>query len=77
MISQPSIYSGYVRFNEQLYKGDHAPVVEESLFRKVQTVRRDRSHGSTKLKRVFFAQGFDSLLCVRLLDDPALHAKEK
>jgi site-specific DNA recombinase len=51
------IYSGYVRFNEQLYKGDHAPIVKESLFQKVQSVRRDRSHGSAKLKRVFLLKG--------------------
>ena len=51
------IYSGYVRFNEQLYKGDHAPIVEESLFNKVQSVRRDRSHSTTTLKRVFLLKG--------------------
>ena len=51
------IYSGHVRFNEQLYKGDHAPIVEESLFNKVQSVRRDRSHTVTKQKRVFLLKG--------------------
>jgi site-specific DNA recombinase len=51
------LYSGYIRFNEQLYKGDHAAIVQESLFQKVQSVRRDRSHGSSKLKRVFLLKG--------------------
>jgi site-specific DNA recombinase len=51
------IYSGYVRFNEQLYKGDHAAIVEENLFQKVQSVRRDRSHSTTTLKRVFLLKG--------------------
>jgi site-specific DNA recombinase len=51
------IYSGYVRFNEQLYKGEHAAIVEESVFNKVQSVRRDRSHCTTTLKRVFLLKG--------------------
>ena len=51
------IYSGYVRFNDQLYKGDHATIVEASLFQKVQSVRRDRSHSLTTLKRVFLLKG--------------------
>jgi Recombinase/Recombinase zinc beta ribbon domain len=51
------IYSGYIRFNEQLYKGEHAAIVDENLFQKVQSVRRDRSHGSTKLNRVFLLKG--------------------
>jgi site-specific DNA recombinase len=51
------IYSGYVRFNEQIYKGEHAAIVEESLFQKVQSVRRDRSHSTTTLKRVFLLKG--------------------
>jgi site-specific DNA recombinase len=51
------LYSGYIRFNEELYKGDHAAIVEDCLFRKVQSVRRDRTHGSSKLKRVFLLKG--------------------
>jgi site-specific DNA recombinase len=51
------IYSGYIRFNGQLYKGDHAAIVGETLFQKVLSVRRDRSHGSTKLNRVFLLKG--------------------
>ena len=51
------VYIGNIRFNEQVYKGDHAPIVEETVFRKVQSVRRDRSHGSSKLKRVFLLKG--------------------
>ncbi len=56
MLRNP-LYSGYIRFNEQLYKGAHAAIVEESLFQKVQSVRRDRSHGSSKLNRVFVLKG--------------------
>jgi site-specific DNA recombinase len=51
------IYTGHVRFNEELYKGDHAAILEEGLFRKVQSLRRDRSHGPSKLARVFLLKG--------------------
>jgi site-specific DNA recombinase len=51
------LYSGFIRFNEQLYKGDHAAIVEEGLFQKVQSIRRDRSHGTSKLRRVFLLKG--------------------
>jgi site-specific DNA recombinase len=51
------IYAGYVRFNEQQFKGDHAAIVEEGLFQKVQSVRRDRSHGSSRVRRVFLLKG--------------------
>jgi site-specific DNA recombinase len=51
------LYSGYICFNEQRYKGDHAAIVDEGLFRRVQAVRRDRSHSSSKLNRVFLLKG--------------------
>jgi site-specific DNA recombinase len=51
------IYCGRIRFNEQQFEGAHEALVEESLFRKVQSVRRDRSHGATKLKREFVLKG--------------------
>jgi site-specific DNA recombinase len=51
------VYAGHVRFNEQLYKGDHAPIVREALFEKVQAVRRDRSHPTNRLSRVFLLKG--------------------
>ena len=51
------VYCGRIRFNEQQFEGAHEALVEESLFRKVQSVRRDRSHGATKLKRVFLLRG--------------------
>lgn len=51
------IYVGRIRFNDQLYKGDHAAIVEESLFQKVQSVRRERGHGSSRLNRVFLLKG--------------------
>jgi site-specific DNA recombinase len=51
------LYSGFIRFNDQLYKGDHASIVDEILFQRVQSVRRDRSHGSSMLRRVFLLKG--------------------
>ncbi len=51
------IYCGLVRFNEERFKGEHEALIEENLFNKVQSVRRDRSHGATKLSRVFLLKG--------------------
>ena len=51
------LYSGFIRFNEQRYKGEHAADRARSLFNKAQSVRRDRSHGSSTLKRVFLLKG--------------------
>ena len=51
------IYSGLIRFNEQRFKGEHEAVIEESLFEKVQSLRRERSHSSTKQSRVFLLKG--------------------
>jgi hypothetical protein len=38
---------------EQHLKGEHEALIEEGLFSKVQSVRRNRGHSSTKLSRVF------------------------
>jgi site-specific DNA recombinase len=51
------IYRGLIRFNEQRFKGDHKALIGEALFDKVQSMRRDRSHSSTKLSRVFPLRG--------------------
>jgi site-specific DNA recombinase len=51
------IYCGLIRFNEQRFKGDHEALIEEGLFAKVQSMRRDRSHGATKLSRRFLLKG--------------------
>jgi site-specific DNA recombinase len=51
------IYCGLIRFNEQRFKGDHEALIEEGLFAKVQLMRRDRSHGATKLSRRFLLKG--------------------
>jgi site-specific DNA recombinase len=50
-------YCGQVRFNEQRFKGEHQPLVEESLFKKVQAARPDRSHSKTKINRTFLLKG--------------------
>jgi site-specific DNA recombinase len=51
------VYCGRIRFNEQQFEGAHEALIEENLFRRVQSVRRDRSHGATKLKREFLLKG--------------------
>jgi site-specific DNA recombinase len=51
------IYCGLIRFNKQRFKGEQEALIEEVLFTKVQSLRRDRSHGSTKLSRVFLLKG--------------------
>ena len=50
-------YCGLIRFNEQLFRGEHEALIVEELYRKVQSVRRDRSHSTTKLARVFLLKG--------------------
>jgi len=50
-------YCGLIRFNEERFKGEHEALIEEGLFTRVQSVRRDRSHSSTKLKRPFLLKG--------------------
>src|SRR3990172_6549988 len=51
------IYCGLIRFNEQRFKGEHAALIEESLYQKVQSIRRDGSHGATKISRAFLLKG--------------------
>jgi site-specific DNA recombinase len=51
------MYCGLVRFSQERFKGEHEALIEESLFNNVQSVRRDRSHGATKLSRVFLLKG--------------------
>ena len=51
------IYCGLIRFNEQRFKGEQEALIEEALYTKVQSLRRDRSHGSTKLSRIFLLKG--------------------
>jgi site-specific DNA recombinase len=51
------IYCGLIRFNEQRFKGEHEALIEEVLYDKVQSMRRDRSHSATKLSRVFLLKG--------------------
>jgi site-specific DNA recombinase len=50
-------YCGVIRFNDQRFKGEHEALIDEALFNKVQGVRRDRSHGASKLNRVFLLKG--------------------
>ncbi len=37
------IYCGLIRFNEDRFKGEHAALIEETLYKKVQSVRRAKT----------------------------------
>ncbi len=50
-------YCGLVRFNEQRFKGEHEPLIDEPLFTRVQAARPDRSHSKTKINRTFLLKG--------------------
>lgn len=51
------IYCGLIRFNEQRFKGEQEALIQEVLFTRVQSLRRDRGHASSKLSRVFLLKG--------------------
>lgn len=51
------VYCGFIRFNEQRFRGEHEAVIEEALFEKVQSLRRNRSHSLTRQCRVFLLKG--------------------
>ncbi|HKS80574.1 MAG TPA: recombinase family protein [Candidatus Acidoferrales bacterium] len=57
MILRNPVYCGCVRFNEHRFKGEHQPVIEEPLFVKAKSLRRDRGHCVTKQSRVFLLKG--------------------
>ena len=50
-------YQGKIQFNDQLYQGEHEPIIEEGLFHKVQSMTRDHGRAETKIQRVFLLKG--------------------
>ena len=56
-ILKNSIYYGVLRFNQERFKGEHPPLIAESLYQRVQSNKPDRSHGSVRLKRPFLLKG--------------------
>ena len=51
------MYCGLIRFHEHRFQGEHEALIEESLYRAVESKRRDRSHPSTKQTRIFLLKG--------------------
>ncbi len=51
------LHYGMVHYKEQLYKGQHEPIIDEALFQKAQSLRRDYSHVSSRIDRVFLLRG--------------------
>jgi len=56
-ILRNATYYGVIRFDDQRFKGEHEALIDEPLFNKVQALRRDRSHGASKLNRIFLLKG--------------------
>ena len=50
-------YQGKVQFNDQLYQGEHEPIVDEGIFHKVQSMTREHSRAETKIQRTFLLKG--------------------
>ena len=47
------IYIGKVQFNGVIFPGQHKAIIGEALFAKVQSLRRDYSHVTTRMERCF------------------------
>ena len=51
------VYTGKVQFNGEIYDGQQQALIDWETFEQVQNLRRDYSHVTTKLKRVFLLKG--------------------
>ena len=56
-ILRNSIYCGHIQFNEQLYPGEHEALIDEGLYRKVQSLTREHTRAETKIQRTFLLKG--------------------
>lgn len=51
------LYRGMISFNDQVYRGEHEPLVDDALFNKVQTLRPTRTHVTTTQTRPYLLKG--------------------
>ncbi len=51
------VYCGETRFLEHTYKGEHESIVDETLFKRVQTAPPNRTHERTRIQRTFLLKG--------------------
>ena len=52
------IYYGVIRYNGELYKGKHEPIITKKLFDKVQDTLKQKSKPKTKKLKYFLYRGF-------------------
>ncbi len=50
-------YIGKIQFNDQLFPGEHEPLIDEALFYRVQSLNRENTRVETKMKRPFLLKG--------------------
>ena len=51
------VYHGKIQFNDQMFPGEHEPLIEEGLFYKVQSLNREHTRVATKIQRAFLLKG--------------------
>ncbi|HNP29022.1 MAG TPA: recombinase family protein [Nitrospirales bacterium] len=51
------LYVGKIRFNGNLYPGQHEALVAQDIFERVQSLHRKRTHSDTKIARPYILQG--------------------
>ena len=57
MLQNP-IYYGAIRFNEEMYTGEHEPIISKELFDKVQCAMSNRGKKKRKRKHEYIFTGF-------------------
>ena len=57
MLQKP-IYYGVIKFNGEIYQGEHEPIISKKIFDKVQTVMANKSKKKRKRKYNFAFSGF-------------------
>jgi site-specific DNA recombinase len=56
ILSNP-VYHGKIQFKDQLFPGEHEPLIDEGLFYKVQSLNREHTRVITKIQRTFLLKG--------------------
>lgn len=51
------IYCGKIRYKDQIFQGEHEPLIEESLFTRAESLSPQRTHTKTKLEKAFLLKG--------------------
>ena len=51
------VHIGKIRYRDQIFPGQHEPIIEVELFDKVQSLHRSERHVTTRTKRTFLLRG--------------------